>query len=197
MTRQVIADTAPVRKEGYEGQMEGADTTIKNGIESTRRGFFKRAVGVLISLCGLTVGVPLIGSFVGPVFRATKTNWIKVGEVGSWPEGKPLSLTVKDIQADAYIRESVIRHLWVVKSSDTKVTVFSPVCPHLGCHYNWNSASGHFECPCHGSVYGPDGSVLGGPAPRRLDTLPAKIENGELHVEWQQFKSGTPEKILV
>jgi hypothetical protein len=39
--------------------------------------------------------------------------------------------------------------------------------------------------------------VLGGPAPRRLDTLPVKIENGELYVEWKQFKSGTPDKIPV
>jgi Rieske Fe-S protein len=42
-----------------------------------------------------------------------------------------------------------------------------------------------------------DGTVLGGPAPRRLDTLPVKIENGELSVEWIQYKSGTPEKIPV
>jgi menaquinol-cytochrome c reductase iron-sulfur subunit len=177
--------------------MEEADTTINDGTESTRRGFFKWALGALTSLCGLIVGIPLIGSFVGPGFRTMKTNWIKVGEVGTLPEGLPISLTATDIQLDAYVQESVIRHLWAVKSSSTKVTVFSPICPHLGCHYNWNSASGHFECPCHGSVYGPDGTVLGGPAPRRLDTLPAKIENGELYVEWQQFRSGTSEKIPV
>ena len=101
------------------------------------------------------------------------------------------------MQVDAYVRESVIRHLWAVKHSDTDVTVFSPICTHLGCQYDWNPASGHFECPCHGSVYAPDGTVLGGPAPRRLDTLPTRIEKGRLSVEWQQFRSGTPEKIPV
>jgi len=177
--------------------MEEADTSINNGIESTRRRFFKLAIGVLTFLSGLAVGIPLIGSFVGPAFRTMRTNWIKVAGVGTLPAGQPISLNAVDVQADAYVQESVIRHLWAVKNSDTEITVFSPICTHLGCHYNWNPASGHFECPCHGSVYAPDGAVLGGPAPRRLDTLPTKIENGELYVEWKQFKSGTPEKIPV
>jgi len=98
---------------------------------------------------------------------------------------------------DAYVRESVIRHLWVTKYSPINVTVFSPICTHLGCHFNWNPASRHFECPCHGSVYALDGTVLGGPTPRNLDTLPTRIENGELYVEWIQYKSGTPEKVPV
>ena len=33
--------------------------------------------------------------------------------------------------------------------------------------------------------------------PRPLDTLPTKIEKGELFVEWETFKVGIPEKILV
>jgi menaquinol-cytochrome c reductase iron-sulfur subunit len=177
--------------------MEEADTVINKGIESTRRRFFKLAIGVLTFLSGLAVGIPLIGSFVGPAFRTMRTNWIKVAGVGTLPAGQPISLNAVDVQVDAYVQESVIRHLWAVKNSDTEITVFSPICTHLGCHYNWNPASGHFECPCHGSIYAPDGTVLGGPAPRRLDTLPTKIENGELYVEWKQFRSGTSEKIPV
>lgn len=177
--------------------MEMTNTPAANRIESSRRGFLQWGTGVLTFLCGLAVGIPLIGSFVGPAFRTMKTNWIKVAEIGTLPGGLPISLTAADVQVDAYVQESVIRHLWAVKKSDTDITVFSPICPHLGCYYNWNSASGRFECPCHGSVYAPDGTVLGGPAPRRLDTLPTKIENGKLYVEWKQFKSGTPEKIPV
>jgi len=177
--------------------MEEADKVINKGIESPRRRFFKLAIGVMTFLSGLAVGIPLIGSFVGPVLRPMRTNWVKVAGVGTLPAGQPVSLSAVDVQVDAYLQESVIRHLWAVKNSDTEINVFSPICPHLGCYYNWNPASGHFECPCHGSVYAPDGTVLGGPAPRRLDTLPVKIENGELYVEWVQFKSGTPEKIPV
>jgi len=39
--------------------------------------------------------------------------------------------------------------------------------------------------------------VLGGPAPRPLDTLPTKIQSEELNVEWKQFKAGIPEKVHV
>jgi menaquinol-cytochrome c reductase iron-sulfur subunit len=175
--------------------MEDVNTAVNGNAGSARRRFMIWAVGILTSLCGVIVGIPLIGSFLGPAFRTTKPRWIRVADVGTLPVGRPVSLSVVDVQVDAYIRESVIRRLWAVKHSNANVTVFSPICPHLGCQYAWNPASGHFECPCHGSVYAPDGTVLAGPAPRRLDTLPTRIENGGLSVEWMQFRSGTPEKI--
>ena len=164
---------------------------------STRRQFMIWTTGIMTFLCGVIVGIPLIGSFIGPAFRTTKPRWIKVADLETLPVGRPVSLKVVDVQVDAYVRESVIRYLWAVRHSDAAVTVFSPICTHLGCQYTWNPVSGHFECPCHGSVYEPDGTVLSGPAPRRLDTLPTRIENGKLSVEWKQFRSGTPEKIPV
>ena len=41
------------------------------------------------------------------------------------------------------------------------------------------------------------GAVLGGPPPRPLDTLPVKVENGEVHVLYQSFRTGVPDKIEV
>jgi menaquinol-cytochrome c reductase iron-sulfur subunit len=161
---------------------------------STRRQFLKWATGILTLLCGAIVGIPLLGSLFGPAFRATKTSWIKVGDIGTLPLGQPISLKVVDVQTDAYVRESVIRHLWAIRHSGADVTVFSPTCTHLGCQYTWNAANGHFECPCHESVYALDGTVLGGPAPRRLDTLSTRMEKNDLYVEWKRFKSGDPEK---
>jgi menaquinol-cytochrome c reductase iron-sulfur subunit len=173
------------------------NTAADDHTGSTRRQFMIWTTGILTLLCGVIAGIPLIGSFIGPAFRTTKPHWIKVADLGTLPVGRPVSLKVVDVQVDAYVRESVIRCLWAIRHSDAAVTVFSPICTHLGCQYTWIPASGHFECPCHGSVYGADGTVLGGPAPRRLDTLPTRIENGVLSVEWKQFRSGTPEKIPV
>ena len=86
---------------------------------------------------------------------------------------------------------------WVIKQSEAEVTVFSPICTHLGCHYDWYSQAKKFICPCHGSVFSMEGKVLGGPAPRALDTLPYKIENGDLYIQWELFRVGIPQKVRI
>lgn len=40
----------------------------------------------------------------------------------------------------------------------------SAACTHLGCHLHWNSFEECWDCPCHGSHFAPDGSVLNAPA---------------------------------
>jgi menaquinol-cytochrome c reductase iron-sulfur subunit len=177
--------------------MSGERSGGKDGLEATRRVFIKGFTGILVALCSVIVGVPLVGSLVGPVFRKISPSWMMLGGIDALPLGQPAHLTSVDVQTDAYIRESVTRHIWAIRQSGTEVTVYSPICPHLGCHFDWNPSTKRFECPCHGSVYSLDGKVLGGPAPRPLDTLPTKLENGKLYVEWLQFKSGTTEKTPV
>ena len=56
--------------------------------------------------------------------------------------------------------------------------IFSPICPHLGCYYNWSDAQNRFMCPCHGSQYTFDGTHVAGPAPRGLDPLPLREQSG-------------------
>jgi glycine/D-amino acid oxidase-like deaminating enzyme/nitrite reductase/ring-hydroxylating ferredoxin subunit len=45
----------------------------------------------------------------------------------------------------------------------------SATCTHLGCLVAFNDAEQAWECPCHGSRFGIDGSVLHGPANRPLE----------------------------
>ncbi|MBA2401881.1 MAG: FAD-dependent oxidoreductase [Bradyrhizobium sp.] len=50
--------------------------------------------------------------------------------------------------------------------SDAKGDVHrhSAACTHLGCHLHWNSFENCWDCPCHGSIFGPEGEVLNAPA---------------------------------
>lgn len=40
----------------------------------------------------------------------------------------------------------------------------SATCTHVGCIVHWNPLESCWDCPCHGSQFQPDGSVINGPA---------------------------------
>ena len=50
------------------------------------------------------------------------------------------------------------------RSPEGELMAVSPVCTHLGCKVHWNSVETSWDCPCHGSRFRPDGTVIEGPA---------------------------------
>ena len=163
--------------------------------ETSRRRFIKWLLGILLAINGMIAGIPFLRSLVGPQAAAQSDQWLKVAAINSLPEGKPVGIRFQSEPEEAYIHTTVLRSVWVIKHSSEDITVFSPICPHLGCYYQWSQQSRRFECPCHASLFALDGKVLGGPAPRPLDTLQSRIKNGNLFVKWERFKVGTPAKI--
>lgn len=61
------------------------------------------------------------------------------------------------------------------------VHALSIVCTHLGCIVQ--PTSDGFECPCHGSRFRRDGSVVKGPAPQPLPWLAVRVMGDSLTVD--------------
>ena len=76
-------------------------------------------------------------------------------------------------------------------------TIFSPICPHLGCRFSWVDAQNKFICPCHGSEFTGIGTHVAGPAPRGLDPLPLRESNGKAELTWIEYKQNTPDHIVL
>lgn len=47
-------------------------------------------------------------------------------------------------------------------------------CPHLGCALKWNPIERTWDCPCHGSRFEEDGSLIDNPATGKLPFVPKK-----------------------
>jgi Rieske Fe-S protein len=73
---------------------------------------------------------------------------------------------------------------FVSKDEQGKVQVFAQNCSHLGCSVALNPKDKTLDCPCHGSKFKLDGSVVHGPAAYPLS-----------HLTWKQ--GDTPDTIQV
>jgi Rieske Fe-S protein len=67
------------------------------------------------------------------------------------------------------------KHVAVSRDDEGQVHVVSARCTHMGCVVNWNSAETTWDCPCHGSRFGQDGTVLEGPAVAALEDRSSEI----------------------
>lgn len=70
---------------------------------------------------------------------------------------------------------------WMVHTEEG-VKAFYKVCTHLGCLYEWDTLNYRFQCPCHGSRFWLDGSLMRGPAARGLDQFVIRVLDGSGNV---------------
>jgi len=171
------------------------------------------------------LAVPIVGSLL-PVGSEGKGSWspltkTEVDALGQ-STSKPVKMTFTLKYKDGYLPEQAAdEYVWGIKIDAAKFqaarpdiyktpggdtsypavnvgfVIFSPICPHLGCRFNWSSSANKFLCPCHGSQYNFDGTHVAGPAPRGLDPLPFREQTGAADVTWIQYQPNTPARIIV
>lgn len=192
--------------------------------EQTRRTFMANAVVALGGVIGLGIAIPLIASLVPPN-DANVSEWspLTPDEVAQLKKAtdKPVKVTFMLHETNGYFGATdQEQFFWAIKADEAKLrakrpelfggvekvpypvvnlgfTVFSPICPHLGCKYTWDDKKNLFACPCHGSEYTSIGEHVAGPALRGLDPLPLRDYQGKVQVEWIEYKQNTPDHIIL
>jgi cytochrome b6-f complex iron-sulfur subunit len=64
----------------------------------------------------------------------------------------------------------------VARVDDATVVCTSAICTHLACHVALDAQAGDFQCPCHGSQFKFDGTVISGPAALPLKSYPVSFD---------------------
>lgn len=121
----------------------------------TRRQFFKIPVDMLVALCGLAAASAGLLRMPMPNVLPSPSRRFRIGKLKDFPAN-----------SERYFESERL----LVRADDHGIYATSLVCTHLGCTVAKNADGPGFVCPCHGSRYRHDGSVIAGPAPRRLRT---------------------------
>jgi glycine/D-amino acid oxidase-like deaminating enzyme/nitrite reductase/ring-hydroxylating ferredoxin subunit len=62
----------------------------------------------------------------------------------------------------------------VYRGLDSRISMRSAVCTHMGCYVHWNEGERTWDCPCHGSRFKTNGEVIAGPAESPLAEIQRK-----------------------
>ena len=143
-------------------------------ISGTRRAFIRWTFWAAAALAAAEIGAASL------VFWMPR---LKAGAFGSLVNFGPLEDILEDLPEGAvplYFRES---RLYLSHVEDGLLALYRK-CVHLGCVVPWNDPEDQFHCPCHSSLYNRKGEVVGGPAPRPLDLMAARLDDdGNLLVD--------------
>jgi Rieske Fe-S protein len=167
----------------------------EDGGRAGRRGF---TLAIVAGSCaiGAATAIPAAAFVVAPLGTGSSGGrWVRTIRLDQLRDGEPKRVAIVADRRDAWTLEKGVDlgSVWLVRRGE-KVTAFSAVCPHLGCSVN-ATAEGAFACPCHTSAFDPEGKRKSGPAPRDLDPLATRIEDGFVAVDFRRFKIGVAERV--
>jgi menaquinol-cytochrome c reductase iron-sulfur subunit len=168
--------------------MQGTDDP--NNTEISRRSFFGFIIVGVSSIIAVAVASPLVGYFLSPAWKKSKSLLTPIARVSDIPVGQPTYVTYEQRIRDGWYISTHSKGAWVVNRGDSGIIVFDPRCTHLNCPYYWDKEKEIFLCPCHDGKFDIDGNVTGGPPPRPLDRLEAIIEEGNISVSGKTIGEG-------
>lgn len=141
-----------------------------------RRDFLKKFINAFFLI--LSFSVILIISYIYPSrIKQKKIYYIYLTEEEDLPKSG-----IKRFEYKYNLHEKTIVSFVFLKKDDKGLTVFSPLCTHLGCLVKWNNIQKEFVCVCHGGKFDMDGKVIAGPPPKPLERLPLNIRDGKVYV---------------
>lgn len=165
-----------------------------------RRTFLRWATAVSAFGAAVLAGLPSLRAFFSPTFKKPEgKRWVKLGEADLFDIGlPPTKVDFAETVKDAWVENRALRSVWVYTEDGEQFTVYNARCTHLGCAVFFDKDKRVLHSPCHHGLFDvKNGTVLGGPPPRPLDTLEWKVENGMLYCAYQDFRVGIPQKVPV
>ncbi|HEY6447829.1 MAG TPA: ubiquinol-cytochrome c reductase iron-sulfur subunit [Acidobacteriaceae bacterium] len=171
----------------------------KRNIVVSRRSFFGALLCVGAAGMGAILAVPVLRYILYPLYaKSTKDTWSPIGDAVAFSNlSQPILAPLDLKQVDGWREIDSSQTVYVTKDPQGQLGVLSSICPHMGCTIAWHQNQSEFYCPCHGSIFKPDGTHVSGPSPRGLDPLPHKIEDGKLLVKFQYFRENvTNQEVL-
>ena len=120
--------------------------------------------------------------FLRPRVSAASDTWLNVANVSELSGPTPLTRKITAEAVNGWAVTTEEHNVFVLPAKNHQV--LSTICPHEGCEVMWEQQRNQFSCPCHESYFAADGSRISGPAPRDLDPLPMRVQDGKLQVQY-------------
>jgi menaquinol-cytochrome c reductase iron-sulfur subunit len=155
------------------------------GVEITRRRILMAVSLGAGGLVGAAVTLPLIGFFLGPIYRKLPPVWRDVGPLDKFKIGATVQVDLLTSGGLPWDGPAQRIGAWLRRNNEQNFTVYSSKCTHLGCPVRWIASAELFMCPCHGGVYFKDGDVAAGPPPEPLQQFPVRVQDGQVQVQWR------------
>jgi Rieske Fe-S protein len=152
----------------------------------TRRRLLTWGIYGVAGAVTLVLAVPAVGYFIAPAVSGSTTLQVPIGNISDFAnQTTPKSININYEYTDEFKKVSGTSQIFVQAKkvgagAAADFRVLSPICTHLGCLVQWDEATKHFNCPCHGSQFDADGNVTRSPASKPLNNYTVDVKDGKL-----------------